>query len=110
MGPSCGKEPCLAGEQLLHYRLFEVMGLIAAGLQRRQFGVHIRECGSDRGLFGEFWNWNRQSSHVTAVNCWVVRPCEQSIDLPGHITDEQLVEDKDGIHDAFATANHAESS
>ena len=50
MGASDGNEPRLAGEQLLHHRLLEVAGLITAGLQRRQLGVHVGEDGGD----GEF--------------------------------------------------------
>src|SRR5690606_31381381 len=43
-------EPRLAGEQLLHHRLLEVAGLVAAGFESRQLGVHVGKDGGDCSL------------------------------------------------------------
>ena len=49
-------EPRPPGEQLLHHRLLEGTGLVAAGFEGGQLGVHVGEDGGDGGVFGEWWN------------------------------------------------------
>jgi hypothetical protein len=53
----------------LHHRLLEVAGLVAAGLQHGELGVHVREDGGDGALFG-FVGWvaNRQLAKLGLRN------------------------------------------
>ena len=44
-------QPYLAGEELLHHALLDHAGLVAAGFEGGDLGVHVGEDGGDGGLF-----------------------------------------------------------
>ena len=79
MGGSCGNEPRLAGEQLLHHGLLEVAGLVAAGFERRQLGVHVGEDGGDGGLFVMIGQRDLEGSYVATVDAEIIGACQPAL-------------------------------
>ena len=48
-------QPNPPGQEFLHHAVLEGAGLVAAGFEGGQFGVHVGEDGGDGGLFGFGW-------------------------------------------------------